>query len=149
MRTLGRLDKPDEFGNIVVKQTANAVVRLHDVARVELAAQNYASNSYLDDNPSVARRGVPAAGLERARHRRQYPQGDGATLAKNFPQGMQYTMIYDPTQFIRQSVDAVVRDHPRGDGAGGAGGGAVPADLARRGHPDLGDPDLARSALFS
>ena len=45
---------PTEFGNIVVKQTGNAVVRVRDVARVELTGQDYSSNSYLDDDPSVA-----------------------------------------------------------------------------------------------
>ena len=48
VQTLGRLADPEEFGNIVVKQTANAVVRVKDVARVELAAQDYSTNSYLD-----------------------------------------------------------------------------------------------------
>jgi len=54
VQTLGRLANPDEFSNIVVKQTANAVVRLKDVARIELAAQDYTSNSYLNLDPAVA-----------------------------------------------------------------------------------------------
>src|SRR5262249_27323187 len=54
VQTLGRLANPDEFANIVVKQTPTAVVRLKDVARVELAAQDYSSNSYLDRDPAVA-----------------------------------------------------------------------------------------------
>ena len=54
VQTLGRLANPDEFYNIVVKQTASAVVRLRDVARIELAAQDYSTNSYLDRDPAVA-----------------------------------------------------------------------------------------------
>ena len=107
VRTLGRLSDPAEFGNIVVKQTANAVVRLKDVARVKLEAQNYLSNSYLDNNPSVALAVFQRPGSN------ALATGDNirktmAELSKNFPAGLKYTMIYDPTQFIRQSVEAVV-----------------------------------------
>ena len=54
VRTLGRLSDPTEFGNIIVKQTSDAVVRVKDVARVELAAQDYTSASFLNRDPSVA-----------------------------------------------------------------------------------------------
>src|SRR5881227_158606 len=54
VQTLGRLANPDEFANIVVKQTSSAVVRLKDVADIQLAAQDYSSNSYLGSNPAVA-----------------------------------------------------------------------------------------------
>src|SRR5947207_2503442 len=54
VKTLGRLANPEEFANIVVKQTATAVVRLKDVAKVELAALDYGSNSYLNLEPAVA-----------------------------------------------------------------------------------------------
>lgn len=107
VRTQGRLDTPEQFSNIVVKQTATAVVRVKDVARVELAAQNYASNSYLDRNPSVALAVFQRPGSN------ALATGDNirkamVDAAKSFPQGMKYTIIYDPTQFIRQSVEAVV-----------------------------------------
>jgi hydrophobe/amphiphile efflux-1 (HAE1) family protein len=107
VRTLGRLSTPAEFGNIVVKQTADAVVRLKDVAQVELAAQDYSSNSYLDNNPSVALAVFQRPGSNALK------TGDNirkamVELGKSFPPGMKYTIIYDPTQFIRQSVVAVV-----------------------------------------
>src|SRR5438309_5882390 len=54
VQTLGRLANPDEFSNIIVKQLPNAVVRLKDVAKVQLAAQDYGSNSYLDLDEAVA-----------------------------------------------------------------------------------------------
>ena len=54
VQTQGRLSDPAEFGNIVVKQSPGAVVRLRNVARIELAAQDYGTNSYLDRDPAVA-----------------------------------------------------------------------------------------------
>ncbi|MBS0246950.1 MAG: multidrug efflux RND transporter permease subunit [Proteobacteria bacterium] len=108
VRTLGRLSDPKEFANIVVKQTANAVVRVKDVARVELAAQDYSSASYLDRDESVAIAVFQRPGSN------ALSTGEGirktmAGIAKDFPAGLKYTIIYDPTQFIRQSVEAVVQ----------------------------------------
>ena len=106
VRTLGRLADPEQFGNVVVKQTANAVVRLKDVARVELAAQDYSSNSYLNLDPAVAIAVFQRPGSNAL----ATAQGIRATMseaAKRFPAGMKYDIVYDPTQFIRQSVDAV------------------------------------------
>jgi hydrophobe/amphiphile efflux-1 (HAE1) family protein len=107
VRTQGRLSTPAEFGNIVVKQTADAVVRLKDVARVDIEAQSYASSSYLDSNPSVAVAVFQRPGSN------ALATGDNIRkamdeISKNFPQGMKHTIIYDPTMFIRQSVNAVV-----------------------------------------
>jgi hydrophobe/amphiphile efflux-1 (HAE1) family protein len=107
VRTLGRLSEPGEFGNIVVKQTANAVVRIKDIARVELTGQDYSSNSYLDKNQSVAlavfqRPGSNALATGEALRRTM------AQIGKTFPSGLQYATIYDPTQFISESVNAVI-----------------------------------------
>ena len=107
VRTLGRLTDPAEFGNIVIKQTANAVVRIKDVARVELTGQDYSSNSYLDKNPSVAlaifqRPGSNALATGNALRAQM------AQIAKSFPTGLEYATVYDPTQFISASVDAVI-----------------------------------------
>ena len=54
MQTLGRLADPDQFANIVIKQNANAVVRLKDIGRAELSGLDYSSNSYLNLDPAVA-----------------------------------------------------------------------------------------------
>lgn len=106
VQTLGRLANPDEFAGIVVKQTPNAVVRVKDVGRVELAAQDYSSNSYLSLDPAVAlaifqRPGSNALATAKA------IRDTMDKLAKRFPPGVVYRIIYDPTQFIQQSVDAV------------------------------------------
>jgi len=107
VQTLGRLDNPDEFGSIVVKQTPNAVVRLKDVATVELAALDYTSNSYLDRDPAVAlaifqRPGSNALATAKGVNDLM------AELSKRFPSGVKYAIVYNPTQFIQQSVDAVI-----------------------------------------
>ena len=107
MQTLGRLAQPDEFADIVVKRVPGALVRLKDVARVELAAQDYTTNSYLDRDPAVA-----LAIYQR-------PGSNALATAKGvidtmnvveqrFPPGIKYAIVYNPTQFIQQSVDAVI-----------------------------------------
>src|SRR5438132_202466 len=106
VKTLGRLADPEEFANIVVKQTASAVVRLRDVAKVELAALDYTTNSYLDLDPAVAlaifqRPGSNA--LATANTIRDTME----QLAPRFPMGVKYNIVYDPTRFIQESVVAV------------------------------------------
>jgi len=107
VQTLGRLANPEEFASIVVKQVAGAVVRLKDVARIELAAQDYTSNSYLDRDPAVA-----LAIFQR-------PGSNALATAKNiiatmdqlatrFPSGIERAIVYNPTEFIQESVNAVV-----------------------------------------
>jgi multidrug efflux pump subunit AcrB len=107
VQTLGRLDNPSEFGSIIVKQTPSAVVRLKDVATVELAALDYSSNSYLDHDPAVAlavfqRPGSNALDTAKGIIDRM------AELSKRFPPGIKYDIVYNPTQFIQQSVNAVI-----------------------------------------
>ena len=107
VQTLGRLDNPDEFGSIVVKQTSNAVVRLRDVATIELAALDYSSNSYLDHDPAVALAIFQRPGSN------ALSTAKGVTdlmkeLANRFPSGVKYAIVYNPTQFIQQSVNAVI-----------------------------------------
>jgi hydrophobe/amphiphile efflux-1 (HAE1) family protein len=106
VRTLGRLSDPAEFNNIVIKQTPDAVVRIRDVARVEIAAQDYNSASFLNRDPSVAVAVFQRPGSN-ALATGQAIRATMANISKAFPQGMEYTIIYDPTQFISQSVDAV------------------------------------------
>jgi len=107
VRTLGRLSDPVEFGNIVIKQTADAVVRIKDVARVELTGQDYSSNSYLDHNESVALAVFQRPGSN-ALATGKTLRDTMAQIARTFPPGLQYSTIYDPTQFISESVNAVI-----------------------------------------
>jgi hydrophobe/amphiphile efflux-1 (HAE1) family protein len=106
VQTLGRLSDIEEFSNVVVKKTATAVVRLKDVARIELAAQDYGSNSYLDRDPAVALAVFQRPGSNAI----TTAQGVIRTmdeLAKRFPPGVKHEIIYNPTQFIEESVAAV------------------------------------------
>jgi hydrophobe/amphiphile efflux-1 (HAE1) family protein len=107
VQTLGRLADPDEFSSIVVKQTPGAVVRLKDVAKVELAALDYSSNSYLDHDPAVALAIFQRPGSN-ALATAESVKSLMAELSKRFPQGVKYDIFFNPTQFIQQSVDAVI-----------------------------------------
>ena len=82
-------------------------MRLKDVARVELAALDYTTNSYLDRDPAVAL-GIfqlPGSNALAAAKAIRATMDD---LAKDFPDGLKYTVVYNPTEFIQQSVNAVV-----------------------------------------
>lgn len=107
VQTRGRLTAPEEFGNIVVKSGDDGrIVRLRDVARIELGAQDYVTRGYLGEYPAVA---IPVY---------QQPGSNAIAtaaavieemklIAEDFPEGMQYEIAYNPTEFIQQSVDAV------------------------------------------
>jgi hydrophobe/amphiphile efflux-1 (HAE1) family protein len=101
------LADPDQFSEIVVKQSMNAVVRLKDVARVELAALDYGLNSYLDKNPAIGL-GVFQLPGSNAIDTAENIKSTMAELSKSFPAGVKYDIIYNPTEFVQQSVDAVV-----------------------------------------
>src|SRR5215813_5213040 len=107
VQTLGRLAEPDEFSDIVVKQTPGALVRLKDVARAELAAQDYTTNSYLDRDPAVAlaifqRPGSNALATAKG------VIDTMKTVSGRFPAGVQHAIVYNPTQFIEESVNSVM-----------------------------------------
>ena len=106
VQTLGRLTDVAEFSNIVVKQTAAAVVRLKDVARVELAAQDYGSNSYLDRDPAVALAVFQRPGSN-ALTTAQGVIDIMEVLSKRFPSGIKHAIIYNTTQFIDDSIHEV------------------------------------------
>jgi hydrophobe/amphiphile efflux-1 (HAE1) family protein len=104
----GRLENEEEFGNVVIKTGEyGEVVRLRDVARLELGAATYATQSLLANENAVAIPVYQSPGsnaLELSTKVRETMD----TLRKSFPQGMDYDIIYDPTKFVRQSIDAVV-----------------------------------------
>jgi hydrophobe/amphiphile efflux-1 (HAE1) family protein len=106
VQTQGRLADPSEFGNIVVKQSEGAVVRLRNVARVELAAQDYGSNSYLNRDPAVALAIFQRPGSN-ALATAKTIRATMEQLSTRFPTGIKHAIVYDPTTFIRQSVDEV------------------------------------------
>jgi hydrophobe/amphiphile efflux-1 (HAE1) family protein len=104
----GRLQTEQEFGNIVVKNGTNGeTTYLRDVARLELGPDTYALRSMLDGKPAVA---VPVFQLPGANALDLSTSVRAAMkdLAKNFPEGVTYEIDYDPTVFVRSSIEAVV-----------------------------------------
>jgi HAE1 family hydrophobic/amphiphilic exporter-1 len=105
--TQGRFEDPREFRQVIVKAGNDGrLVRLQDVARIELGAREYITNSYLNGKPAVAlaifqRPGTNAldtadeviAVMERVK--------------RDFPPGIDYRIVYNPTEFIAESIDAV------------------------------------------
>jgi len=108
INTEGRLVTPDQFGQIIVKHgDSGEIVYLADVSRVELGAKDYNVSSYLDGKPAVALAifQLPGSNAVKAAHEvRALMQ----VLSKSFPAGLKYAIVYDPTQFIEQSVEAVI-----------------------------------------
>ena len=104
----GRLQSEEEFADIVVKTGANGeITRLRDIARIELGASEYALRSLLDNKPAVAI-GVFQAPASNAIAISDNVRATMAELKKNMPEGVDYEVIYDPTQFVRASIEAVV-----------------------------------------
>ena len=112
MTTLGRLDKPEQFESIILKtgqnRSAGAITYLRDVGRVELGARNQDVRCRLDGQPSVgiATFQLPGSNALDTGDRikaRMYQ------LERRFPPGLKYTIAYDTTPFIRQSVHEVLK----------------------------------------
>jgi len=104
----GRLVDEEEFGNIIVKTGENGEkTLLKDVARVELGASSYSLRSLLNNKAAVA---IPifqlpgANAIQLSKDVRQAME----KLKKNFPDGLEYSVVYDPTIFVRHSIEAVV-----------------------------------------
>lgn len=108
VNTLGRLTTPEQFGEIILKTGENGqVTYLKDVARIEMGADAYSLRSLLDGKPAVALQifqspGANALDVSTAVHRSM------EKMQKNFPQGMEYKIAYDPTIFVRASLKSVI-----------------------------------------
>ncbi|SFH67153.1 multidrug efflux pump [Collimonas sp. OK307] len=104
----GRLANEEEFGNIVVRTSPDGVVTyLKDVARIELGASEYALRSLLDNKQAVAIPIFQAPGSN-ALEISDNVRATMAELKKDMPEGVDYKIVYDPTQFVRSSIEAVV-----------------------------------------
>jgi multidrug efflux pump len=104
----GRLRSEEEFGDIIVKSSADgAVTRLRDVARLELGAADYSLRSLLDNKDAVA---VPifAAPGSNAIAISNGVRAAMQDIKKAMPDGVDYEIVYDPTQFVRASIESVV-----------------------------------------
>ncbi len=108
VNTQGRLTDTEQFGEIIIKtDKSGAVTRLKDVARIELDAAQYGLRSLLDNKPAVAipifqEPGANAIAISDAVHKTM------DELKKSFPEGIDYSIVYDPTIFVRDSIKAVI-----------------------------------------
>ncbi|MBC2887467.1 efflux RND transporter permease subunit [Ochrobactrum sp. CM-21-5] len=108
VNTLGRLSNEEQFGDIVVKTGADGqVTRLRDVSRIELGADAYALRSLLDGKPALAMQIVQSPGAN-ALDVASAIRGTMEELQKGFPEGIEYRIAYDPTVFVKASLEAVV-----------------------------------------
>jgi gold/copper resistance efflux pump len=107
--TAGRLTDEEQFRQIVIKTGERGqVTRLADVARVELGAQSYALRSLLDAKPAVAIQIVQTPGAN-ALDVSAAVRAKMAELRAAFPSGVDYRIAYDPTIFVRASIDSVLK----------------------------------------
>lgn len=108
VRVQGRLQTPEQFENIVLKVTDdNRMVRVKNIARVELDARNYATNSYLDDYPAVAMVFFERPGSNSIETVKKI-KSSVAEYSKDFPKGLSYEIIYNPTEFVEDSIHRVL-----------------------------------------
>lgn len=104
----GRLDSAEEFAQIVIKRDASGTItRLGDVARIELDAQQFSLRSLLDNKPAVA---IPifAAPGANALQISADVRRTMAELRRSFPEDVDYSIVYDPTVFVSESIRSVV-----------------------------------------
>jgi HAE1 family hydrophobic/amphiphilic exporter-1 len=107
--TQGRFESARQFAGVIVKSgESGRLVRLRDVARVELGARDYATNSYLSGKPAVA------LGIFQRPNTNALAAADAiihtmAELKKDFPPGLDYQIVYNPTEFIEESVNEVYK----------------------------------------
>jgi hydrophobe/amphiphile efflux-1 (HAE1) family protein len=108
LNAMGRLSEEQQFADIVIKTGRDGeVLRLGDVARIELGATTYALKARLNNEDAVAIPIFQAPGSNALELSKQV-RASMETLKKDFPAGLGYTIIYDPTVFVRQSIDSVI-----------------------------------------
>jgi len=103
----GRLTDAAEFSEIVIKRDNGIVTRLKDVARVEVDAAEYGLRSLLDNKQAVAIPIFQSPGSN-AIDISNRVRSTMAELKKTFPEGLDYSIVYDPTVFVRGSIEAVI-----------------------------------------
>jgi multidrug efflux pump len=108
VNTKGRLVSAEEFGRIIVKSGPNGEkILLKDLARIEMGASGYSLRSLLNNHTAVALPVFQTPGAN-ALQLSQNVRSTMEDLRKNFPEGIDYAVVYDPTVFVRHSIEAVV-----------------------------------------
>jgi HAE1 family hydrophobic/amphiphilic exporter-1 len=104
----GRLTTPEQFDNIVIKNTPNGIVQLKDVGHAELGSSNYASTLTFDGIPAVGF-GVQQLSNANALQVDRDAKAELATLAKSFPPGIKYAVAFDTTTIVGASIHEVIK----------------------------------------
>ncbi|MTW13337.1 multidrug efflux RND transporter permease subunit [Pseudoduganella eburnea] len=108
VNTQGRLSTVEEFGDIIIKTNEDgALTRLKDVARIELGSNSYSLRSLLN-NKSAVGIGIFEAPNSNALELSSNVRAKMEELKKDFPEGVAYDIVYDPTQFVRESIKSVI-----------------------------------------
>lgn len=104
----GRLSSPEEFSNIIVRKNEHGgTVRLRDVARIELGAQDYQVNATLNQTPSAFLSVYPAPGAN-ALNVANAVREEMTRQARYFPDDLNYEIKFDSTQFVSATLDEIV-----------------------------------------
>ncbi|GGJ38466.1 efflux RND transporter permease subunit [Neoroseomonas lacus] len=109
IRTTGRLESADQFGNIVVRANPDgSVLRVRDVARIELGAWNEDVGTRLNGQDAIGIQIYLAPGANAV------GTADGVAramsdLASRFPEGLEYAVVYDTTTFVKLTIDEVIK----------------------------------------
>lgn len=104
----GRLNSIEEFDQVIIKVGEQGqLIRLKDVARLELGQNNYALRALLDGQPALAMPIFQRPGSNAIELSDQVRE-TMARLSEKFPAGVEYDIVYDPTVFVRDSIDAVI-----------------------------------------
>ena len=108
IKTQGRLSDPDEFGNIIIKANQDgSYVRIRNIADVEMGSESYGSRADFNNQPTaflVVYQQPNANAMDVAKGVRETVE----TLSKRMPQGIEYTIAFDTTRFIKASIDEVI-----------------------------------------
>jgi multidrug efflux pump len=108
VNTQGRLQNEAEFGEVILKSDgAGSLIRLKDVARIEMSASSYSLRSLLNNKEAVAL-AVFQAPQSNALALSSQVRATMDVLKKDFPPGVDYAIVYDPTQFVRTSIEKVI-----------------------------------------
>jgi len=108
INTQGRLTDPQQFADIILRNdAAGHVVRLRDVARVALGAQDYNVNAYLDRGQKAVAIGIAQRPGSNALNTAEAVKRTMEEAARDFPPGLKYTIVYNPTDYVADSIKAV------------------------------------------
>ncbi|MGA0606627.1 efflux RND transporter permease subunit [Phenylobacterium sp. VNQ135] len=105
--TQGRLVDPAQFENVMISAADGRVVRVRDVARVELGAQDYNINAYLDRGQKAVVIGIAQRPGSNALATAEAVKKTMEQASEGFPPGLEYTIIYNPTEYVAENIKEV------------------------------------------